>query len=165
MINEAINHAEHANSELRDLVRGILPAALTRGGLRTAVESLVSDIPLTTDVHVTAPRLPPQTETTAYFIVAEALTNVVKHAHATRVAVEISFHAQTLSIEVRDDGSGGADPAHGTGLTGLLDRVEASDGTLTVTSPRGSGTTLHATLPVEDLQAERPPAGGSTMSG
>jgi signal transduction histidine kinase len=84
---------------------------------------------------VTAPRLPPQVETTAYFIVAEALTNVVKHAHATRATVEIHLDARTLSIEVRDDGAGGADPVHGTGLTGLLDRVEASDGTLTITSP------------------------------
>ena len=80
LIEEAIDHAESANRELRDLVRGILPASLARGGLPTAVEALVSDIPLSIDLHVTAPRLPARIETTAYFIVAEALTNVVKHA-------------------------------------------------------------------------------------
>ena len=87
-IDEAIHHAERANRELRDLVRGILPASLTRGGLRAAVESLVSDMPVPIDFHVTAPRLPPEIETTAYFIVAEALTNVVKHAHATHAIVD-----------------------------------------------------------------------------
>jgi signal transduction histidine kinase len=76
------------------------------------------------------------------------LTNVVKHAHAGRAAVDIAIDAETLSIQVHDDGSGGADPARGTGLTGMLDRVEASDGTLTITSPAGVGTTLHATLPL-----------------
>ena len=154
MIDEAIQHAERANSELRDLVRGILPASLTRGGLRTAVESLVSDMPVPIDVHVTAPRLPLEIETTAYFVVAEALTNVVKHAHARRAIVEIRADDLTLSIQVRDDGCGGADPAHGTGLTGLLDRVEANNGTLTITSPPTIGTTLHVMLPVGDLDAE-----------
>ena len=93
---------------------------------------------------MTAPRLPLEIETTAYFIVAEALTNVVKHAQATRTIVELHADRLALSIQVRDDGSGGADPAHGTGLTGLLDRVEASDGSLTITSPPTIGTTLTA---------------------
>ena len=165
LIDEAINHAESANSELRDLVRGILPASLARGGLPTAVESLVSDIPLSIEVQVTAPRLPHQTETTAYFVIAEALTNVVKHADAKHATVKIWLERQTLSIEVRDDGIGGADPAHGTGLTGLLDRVEASDGTLTVTSPPSMGTTLHVTLPLRDPTAEHQPTGESNISG
>jgi len=150
LIDEAIYHAELATSELRDLVRGILPASLTRGGLRTAVESLVSDMPVPIDVYVAALRFPPEIETTAYFVVAEALTNVVKHAHATRAIVDIRAEGVALSIQVRDDGTGGADPAHGTGLTGLLDRVEASDGTLTITSPPTIGTTLHVTLPLGD---------------
>jgi signal transduction histidine kinase len=148
LIDEAIHHAERANSELRDLVRGILPASLTRGGLQTAVESLLSDMPVRIDLRVTAPRLPLAIETTAYFVVAEALTNVVKHAHATCAIVEIRTTGRALSIEVRDDGSGGADPARGTGLTGLLDRVEASEGTLTITSPPAVGTTLYVTLPL-----------------
>jgi signal transduction histidine kinase len=148
LIDEAIHHAERANSELRDLVRGILPASLTRGGLRTAVESLLSDMPVPVDLRVTAPRLPLAIETTAYFVVAEAVTNVVKHARATRAIVEIRTEGAALSIEVRDDGTGGADPARGTGLTGLLDRVEASEGRLTITSPPTIGTTLYVTLPL-----------------
>jgi signal transduction histidine kinase len=157
LIDEAIHHAERANTELRDLVRGILPASLTRGGLRTAVESLVNDMPMPVELQVTAPRLPLEIETTAYFVVAEALTNVVKHAHATHAMVEIAVEGPALSVEVRDDGSGGADPALGTGLTGLLDRVEASDGTLTITSPTTLGTTLHVTLPLGDLASDRQP--------
>ena len=152
LIDEALDHAERANSDLRDLVRGILPASLTHGGLRTAVESLVTDIPLPIDIDVTPQRLPAHTETTVYFTVAEALTNVVKHANAAHATVEIRLQDDTLWIEVRDDGSGGADPAHGTGLTGLLDRVEASNGTLRITSSRKTGTTLQATLPLSDLE-------------
>ena len=150
LIDEAIHHAERATSELRDLVRGILPASLTRGGLRTAVESLVSDMPVPIEVHVSAPRQPLEIETTAYFIVAEALTNVIKHAHATRAVVAIHADGPALSIEVRDNGCGGADPACGTGLTGLLDRVEASNGSLTLTSLPTVGTTVHATLPASE---------------
>ena len=165
LIDEAIHHAERANSELRDLVRGILPASLTRGGLRTAVESLVSDMPVPVDVLVTAPRLPLEIETTAYFIVAEALTNVVKHADATGAVVEIRAEGLGLSIQVRDDGAGGADPAYGTGLTGLLDRVEASDGTLTITSLPTIGTALHVTLPFGDVDTDHRPPGQDAISG
>lgn len=153
-VEEALLNAERASSELRDVVRGILPAALTRGGLRTGLESLVADIGLPIHVRVTAPRLPAHTETTAYFVVAEALTNVVKHARATRALVDVTLEADVLAIVVRDDGIGGADPDQGTGLTGLLDRVEAAEGRLTVTSPAGHGTTLHAALPLH-----RPPPG------
>jgi signal transduction histidine kinase len=150
LVEEALTNAERANAELRDVVRGILPAALTRGGLRAGLESLVADLAVPVDVRVTAPRLSTQTETTAYFIVAEALTNVIKHARATRATVEIGIEAETLSICVHDDGSGAADPARGTGLTGMLDRVEASEGTLTINSPPGVGTTLHAALPLRN---------------
>jgi signal transduction histidine kinase len=148
LVEEALTNAERANAELRDVVRGILPAALTRGGLRAGLESLVADLAVPVDLRVTAPRLSTQLETTAYFVVAEALTNVVKHARATRATVEVEIEAQTLAIYVRDDGAGAADPARGTGLTGMLDRVEASQGTLQITSPAGIGTTLHATLPL-----------------
>jgi signal transduction histidine kinase len=148
LIDEATQHAERANRELRDLVRGILPASLTRGGLRAGLESLVTDLPMPVEIRVTAPRVPAETETTAYFVVAEALTNVVKHARATRATVEIELQAHALSVRVSDDGSGGADPGRGTGLTGLLDRVEAAEGRLAITSPHAVGTTVHATLPV-----------------
>ena len=106
--------------------------------------------PSPSTLDVTAPRLPAEVETTAYFIVAEALTNVVKHAAASRASVRLAVTGEQLVIEVRDDGSGGADPARGTGLTGLSDRVEVSDGTLAITSPPGRGTMLRATLPVDN---------------
>jgi signal transduction histidine kinase len=150
LVQEALTNAERANGELRDVVRGILPAALTRGGLRAGLESLVADLAVPVDLRVTAPRLSAQTETTAYFVVAEALTNVVKHANAARATVEVRIDGQQLSISVHDDGSGAADPARGTGLTGMLDRVEAGEGTLEITSPAGIGTTLHVTLPLRE---------------
>jgi signal transduction histidine kinase len=150
LVEEALTNAERANSELRDVVRGILPAALTRGGLRTGLESLVADLAVPVDVHVAVPRLSAQTETTAYFIIAEALTNVVKHARASRATVEVAIETGRLSITVSDDGAGDADPARGTGLTGMLDRVEAGEGTLEITSPAGIGTTLRATLPLRE---------------
>jgi signal transduction histidine kinase/ketosteroid isomerase-like protein len=153
LVDEALRNAERASSELRDVVRGILPAALIRGGLRTGLESLVEDLAVDVDVRVDAPRLPVHLETTAYFIVAESLTNVVKHARATRATVDVDLRAGSLLIDVRDDGVGGADPARGTGLVGLLDRVEAADGALTVVSPAGHGTTVHAELPLHHPQS------------
>ena len=119
------------------MVRGILPAALTRGGLAAGLESLVEDVALPVRLRVTAPRLSPALETTAYFVVAEALTNVVKHARARRAAVDVRLSGDVLVLDVRDDGTGGADATRGTGLTGLLDRVEAGEGTLTISSPAG----------------------------
>ena len=146
LIEEALAHAQRANTELRDLVHGIMPASLTRGGLRAGLESLVADLALPVGLHVTVPRLHPQLERTAYFIVAEALTNVVKHAHATRATVNAALDGGDLTITVQDDGCGGADPTRGTGLTGLLDRVDASEGELSITSPPGGGTSLRVTL-------------------
>jgi signal transduction histidine kinase len=98
-----------------------------------------------------APRLPPATEISAYFIVAEALTNVVKHANATEAYVGVEYRDARVVVEVSDDGCGGADAALGSGLTGLLDRVETAEGTLSVTSPIGAGTRIRATLPVATL--------------
>jgi signal transduction histidine kinase len=148
LIDEALYHAERANSELRDLVHGILPASLSRGGLRTGLESLIADIPAPVHLQFAAPRLASETETTAYFIVAEALTNVVKHANATRTDVRIKVRDGVVEIEISDNGIGGADAVRGTGLTGLSDRVAAAEGTLTIASPVGGGTTLRACLPV-----------------
>ena len=148
LVEEALQHAERATIELRDLVHGILPASLSRGGLRSGVESLIADTPMSVQLHFSAPRLPSQTEITAYFIVAEALTNVVKHAAATFAIVRIESDEGQVSVEVSDDGRGGADAALGSGLIGLLDRVETVEGRLTVTSPPGAGTTLRASLPV-----------------
>ncbi|MEP7178976.1 MAG: GAF domain-containing protein [Pseudonocardiales bacterium] len=148
LVVEALYHAERANAELRDLVQGILPASLIQGGLRIALESLIEDIAIPVSLQMTAPRLRAETETTAYFVVAEALTNVVKHACATHAQVTVGVDGGMLRVEVRDDGAGGANPAFGTGLTGLGDRVDAADGILTITSAPGSGTRLHASFPV-----------------
>ncbi|HEX8101598.1 MAG TPA: GAF domain-containing protein, partial [Solirubrobacteraceae bacterium] len=148
LIEESLLHAERASAELGDLVRGILPASLTRGGLRAGVESLCADLLLPVDVDVTAPRLPAATETTAYFVIAEALANVVKHARADSARVVAELEGAVLRVEVRDDGVGGAGPGRGSGLTGLFDRVAAQEGALVIESEPGRGTTLRATLPV-----------------
>ncbi|WP_051221472.1 GAF domain-containing sensor histidine kinase [Conexibacter woesei] len=150
LVEESLRHAQQATAELGDLVRGILPASLTRGGLRPGLESLVAGLSLPVDLHVTGARLAAEIETTAYFLVAEALTNVVKHARAShaRVAVAVDLETGELVIDVCDDGVGGADPSGGTGLTGLLDRVEAGEGTLAIVSPPGAGTALRVALPV-----------------
>ncbi|RJU00258.1 GAF domain-containing protein [Arthrobacter frigidicola] len=150
LIQEALTHAEEANRQLRDLVRGILPVALTRGGLVAGIESFVADLPVPVTLHLMVPRLPAAVEVTGYFTAAEAITNAIKHAHAERVGVSarLSVAGDELHLRVRDDGVGGADPDMGTGLTGLTDRIEAAGGTITITSPPGSGTDLHVTLPL-----------------
>jgi len=148
LIAEALAQAESAMSELRELVHGIMPATLTRGGLRSGVNSLLDRVALPVEVDVAPERMPPQIETTAYFVIAEALTNAAKHAGATGAHVRAARRDGELVVEVRDDGAGGANPAHGTGLLGLADRVAACGGTLTLDSPTGAGTTLTVTLPL-----------------
>jgi signal transduction histidine kinase len=148
LVREARGEASAAIAELRDLARGIAPPVLADRGLPAAVEALAARSPIkaTADAQV-ARRPPPVVETAAYFVVAESLTNAAKHAGPdARATVRIRDEAHALRIEVADDGSGGADPA-GSGLTGLRHRVEALDGTLDVTSPAGSGTTIVARLP------------------
>jgi GAF domain-containing protein len=150
MVAEALRHAEQANSELRELAHGILPAVLTRGGLQAAVEALVSRVSLPVRVDVSVARLPAGVEATAYFVISESLTNVVKHARADGAAVMARVEDGELRIEVRDDGAGGARGDDTTGLGGLQDRVSALDGRLRVKSPRGGGTRVCAVLPVAD---------------
>ncbi len=148
LVAEALRHAEQANAELRELAHGILPAALTRGGLRAGVQALVSRVSLPVSVDVAVGRLPAGVEATAYFVVSEALTNVVKHAHADAAAVTARVEDGELRVEVRDDGVGGArgDPA--TGLGGLDDRVSALGGRLVLESPPGGGTRVGVVVPV-----------------
>jgi signal transduction histidine kinase len=146
-IDEALDQAEQGNTELRELAHGILPPVLTGGGLRSAVGSVVQRLDLPVDVDVPAGRFPAGIEASAYFIVAEALTNVVKHARARRAEVRVSVQDGTLRVEVRDDGIGGADPA-GHGLVGIADRATALGGRLRIESPAGGGTLVVATLPL-----------------
>ncbi len=147
LLGEALEHAEHGNRELRDLAHGILPPALTRGGLRAGVDAFVARLDLPVAIDVPAERLPAELEASAYFLVAEGLTNVIKHAHATRAEVKAAVDDGLLQVEIRDDGSGGADPS-GHGLVGMADRVSALGGRLSVQSPAGGGTVVTATLPL-----------------
>jgi signal transduction histidine kinase len=147
LIGEALEQAEQSNTELRELAHGILPAVLTRGGLRAGINAMVTRLDLPVQVHVPNERFPAEIEASAYFIVAEALTNVVKHAHAGRAEVRARVEDGMLHVEVRDDGSGGADPG-GHGLVAIGDRVTALGGRLEIESPAGGGTLLAATLPL-----------------
>lgn len=137
-----------ALEELRHLVRGIHPPILTDRGLDGALTALFADHPLPVTAHIDLPtRLPPAVESAAYFLIAEALANIAKHAHATRVTVTASTQRDgALSVTVTDNGCGGANP-EGTGLTGLRRRLDALDATLTLTSPPGGPTRLHAEFP------------------
>jgi signal transduction histidine kinase len=151
LVREALQTAERATDELRDLVQGILPASLTRGGLRAGLESLLAGLALPVSLDMAAKpleRMAPNVEVTAYFVVAEGLTNAVKHARAQHARVSVAADDDALIVEVADDGVGGADPGRGSGLTGLMDRVDAMRGTLTLTSAAGSGTTIRVTLPL-----------------
>jgi signal transduction histidine kinase/PAS domain-containing protein len=147
LVGEALAHAEQGNAELRELAHGILPAVLTRGGLRAALDAVVTRLDLPVQIDVSAERFPAEIEASAYFIVAEALTNVVKHARAGHAKVRASVRDGTLHVEVRDDGIGGADP-EGHGLVGIGDRVTALGGRLKIESPAGGGTLVAATLPL-----------------
>jgi signal transduction histidine kinase len=146
LVADALKHAEEATAELRELAHGILPAVLTRGGLRAGVAALASRMSVPVGIHVSVDRLPPAVEATAYFLVAEALTNVAKHAHARHAEVTAHVRDGTLEVHVRDDGVGGARP-DGNGLLGLGDRVGVLDGSLRVDSPADGGTLVAAVIP------------------
>jgi signal transduction histidine kinase len=148
LVGEALDQAERANVELRELAHGILPSALTRGGLREGIDELVTRAPLPVTVEVTGERFPAGIEATAYFVVSEALTNVVKHAHAERVEVAVRVQNGALEIEVCDDGIGGARSDGSSGISGLEDRVSVFGGSLVVESEPGRGTRVHASVPL-----------------
>jgi signal transduction histidine kinase/ketosteroid isomerase-like protein len=149
LLTEAIDHAEHANSELRELAHGILPQVLSHGGLRAGVEALGSRMPVPVEVDVSVGRLPARVEATAYFVVAEALTNVAKHARAHSAAVSAHIEDDMLRLAVRDDGVGGARPDR-SGLLGLRDRLSVVDGELRVESPAAGGTVVAAGIPLRE---------------
>ena len=147
LVDDALEHAQAAIGDLRELAAGIHPSVLTDRGLHAALETLGSRAPVPVELVTQLPdRLPMSVETTAYFLVAEALTNVGKYARASRASVTVEVTGDELDIEVLDDGVGGADPAAGSGLRGLADRVAALQGTLDVTSPPGRGTRIHARI-------------------
>jgi signal transduction histidine kinase len=138
-----------ALEELRELARGIHPAVLTHRGLPEALEALANRSPLTIELDTPEERLPRQVEAAAYYVVSEALANVTKYAEARRVRVHVSQLNGNALVEVADDGVGGADPARGSGLRGLADRLSALNGTLVVESPPGEGTCIRAEIPIE----------------
>ena len=138
--------------ELRDLARGLHPAVLTDYGLEAALTGLVQRTPVPVELHAVVPeRLDMTIESAAYFLISEALTNVARYAQATSVSVALEPLGSMLVVTVVDDGVGGADPGRGSGLRGLLDRVEAVGGRLEVDSPAGQGTRLRAELPATVL--------------
>jgi signal transduction histidine kinase len=147
LVDEALDHAEQATAELRELVQGILPPVLTRSGLRAAVRSLADRTPVPVEIGVAVGRFPAAVEATAYFVVAEALTNVAKHSGARHATVAVRVEDGTLQLEVRDDGVGGARP-DGSGFIGLADRLAVLHGQLRVESPTDRGTLVAAYIPL-----------------
>jgi signal transduction histidine kinase len=149
LVTAAHEEAKRTISDLRNTVRGIHPAVLTDRGLDAAISAVAGNIPIPTTVNVDVnnERFQPIIESTAYFVAAEAMTNIVKHANATEIFVAIRLEGDNLVVEVTDDGKGGADPQNGTGLIGLASRVEALDGTLSISSPAGGPTILKAEIP------------------
>jgi signal transduction histidine kinase len=147
LVAEALKHAEEATAELRELAHGILPSVLTRGGLRAGVVALAARMQVPVDIGISVERFPSAVEATAYFIVAEALTNVAKHAHARHAEVTARVTDGALQVHVRDDGVGGASP-EGGGLLGLADRLGVLDGSLRVDSPHHGGTLIAAEIPI-----------------
>jgi PAS domain S-box-containing protein len=137
-----------ALDELRELARGIHPAILTDRGLPAALEALATRSPVPVEIETPDEALPQPIEAAAYYVIAEALANVVKYAHAAAVSVRVECEEEHARITVEDDGAGGADPARGSGLRGLIDRVAALEGTLEVHSPLGEGTRITAAIPL-----------------
>ena len=149
LLDEAIEDLKMTVESLRDLARGVHPSILTDRGLAPAIETLAERAPVPVEIHLTSARFRPSVEAAAYFLVAEALANAIRHANPKSVVVEASSTGGWLTVEVTDDGNGDADPRGGTGLQGLKDRVEALGGDLQIISPVGGGTILKATLPCE----------------
>ncbi|HEY1487789.1 MAG TPA: histidine kinase, partial [Micromonosporaceae bacterium] len=149
LLAKAHEESKRAISDLRDLVRGIHPAVLTDRGLDAALSALAGRSPVPVEVQATlVDRAGEQTEAVAYFVVAEALTNIAKHAEATRAWVRLEQLGRHLIVEIRDDGRGGAVATRGGGLAGLADRAAAIDGTVEINSPPNAGTLIRLELPL-----------------
>jgi len=139
-----------ARAELREFARGIHPPALVEGGLAAALTELTGQSLIPVQVEAPSGRFPPAVEAAAYFVCSEALANVAKHAQASHASIRLETQGGVLAVEVADDGAGGADPAAGSGLRGLVDRVEALAGRLRLDSPPGRGTRLSVELPLPE---------------
>src|ERR1035441_4098474 len=148
-LSRIAERAKDVFDQVREISHGIHPAILSESGLTPALKALArrSAVPVELDLR-SGRRLPGHVEVAAYYAVSEALANAAKHAHASAVQIELDTPDTVVRLAIRDDGIGGADPAQGSGLTGLRDRIEALGGTLEVTSPAGSGTTLLIEIPV-----------------
>jgi len=149
LLTGASEELAQALEELRELARGIHPAVLSERGLSAALEALAGRAPVPVGVTVPPDRLPPAVEAAAYYVISEALANVAKYAEASAVEIRVTRQNGRAVVEVADDGVGGADPTRGSGLSGLVDRVEALDGVLKVESEPGSGTRIRAEIPCE----------------
>jgi signal transduction histidine kinase len=149
LLAAAVHELELAVAELRDLARGIHPATLTEEGLAAALESIATTSPLAVSLDVCPERLPAPVESTAYFVVCEALANAAKHGHASEVSVCARLGGGSLLVVVADDGVGGARPGGGSGLLGLAERVGALGGRLEVESDAEAGTRIVAEIPCE----------------
>jgi signal transduction histidine kinase len=161
-LSHARGELDAALEELRELARGIHPSVLTDRGLEAALSALAgrSTVPVKLDVNGCA-KLPLSVQTTAYFVVAEALTNACRHTNSDRIEIRVAVNEAHATVEVRDHGEGGVDPARGSGLRGLADRVTALGGALEIDSPVGAGTTIRARMPVTGRgEAGRVPGAG-----
>jgi PAS domain S-box-containing protein len=150
LLEDAAGELDAGLAELRETARGLHPAILTEQGLRAALEALAQRAAIDVDIEAPAEQLPEHIEATAYYIVSEALTNVIKHSGAGSARVCVRRDGEVLRCEVADDGRGGAESSRGTGILGLRDRAEAAGGTLSIASPAGRGTLVTATLPLSD---------------
>ena len=177
-VGDALNHARSAIDELRELVHGIHPGLLSHRGLAPAVQALADRVSVPVGVEITDERYANSVESVAYFVAAEALTNIAKYARASTARVTTTRTADSLVLTIDDDGVGGAQPSTGSGLAGLADRLAALDGTLTVSSQPGEGTHVRAEIPLSpgtpttgvteidashDDAADRPTSSGRTV--
>jgi signal transduction histidine kinase len=148
-ISDAVTGLNAASNDLQELARGIHPAILSRGGLGPALKTLArrSVIPVTVRAELEG-RIPESAEVAAYYVVAEAITNATRHAHASGLYIDLVINGSNLVLSIRDDGVGGANTRNGSGLIGLIDRVEALGGHMQIASPPGGGTALHVAIPI-----------------
>ena len=165
LFGQAQRQLDRALDDLHELALGLHPRELVEEGLESAVKGLADRSPVPVDLEISSGRVGSDAEAAAYFLCSEALANIAKHASASRVAIRITRTESRLAIEVADDGVGGADPARGFGLRGLVDRVEAVGGTLRIDSPPGGGTRIEATIPLEPARAGLTPRPASGRIG